>query len=101
MTGVRLADGTVVERAGGFVRPVWTPALGFADGLDLDRDADGYLADRRPGPHVACPASTPRARSTPPGPQQLIVAAGSGAVVAAAVNRDLIGLSRRTARAVL
>ncbi|MFF9562886.1 NAD(P)/FAD-dependent oxidoreductase [Leifsonia sp. NPDC014704] len=92
MTGVRLADGTVVERAGGFLRPVWSPSLSFVDALDLDRDADGYLLTDADG-RTSVPGVYAAGETTAPGPQQLIVAAGSGAVVAAAVNRDLIGLS--------
>ncbi|WP_285117343.1 NAD(P)/FAD-dependent oxidoreductase [Leifsonia sp. fls2-241-R2A-40a] len=92
MTGVRLEDGTVVERAGGFVRPVWSPALSFAETLDLDRDAEGYLLTDASG-RTSLPGVYAAGETTAPGPQQLIVAAGSGAVVAAAVNRDLIGLS--------
>ena len=92
LTGVRLADGTVVPRAGGFVRPVWAPALSFADGLDLDRDTDGYLVTDAHG-RTSLPGVYAAGETTAPGPQQLIVAAGSGAVVAAAVNRDLIGIA--------
>ncbi|WP_348787406.1 NAD(P)/FAD-dependent oxidoreductase [Leifsonia sp. NPDC080035] len=92
MTGVRLADGTVVPRAGGFVRPVWSPALGFADALDLDRDSDGYLLTDAQG-RTSTPGVYAAGETRAPGPQQLVVAAGSGAVVAAAVNRDLIGIA--------
>jgi thioredoxin reductase len=92
MTGIRLADGTIIERAGGFVRPVWTPAVSFADGLDLDTDSDGYLVTDAQG-RTSVPGVYAAGETTAPGPQQLIVAAGSGAVVAAAVNRDLIGIA--------
>lgn len=92
MTGIRLADGTVVERAGGFVRPVWSPSLSFAGALDLDRDSDGYLVTDAHG-RTSLPGVYAAGETTSPGPQQLIVAAGSGAVVAAAVNRDLIGIA--------
>jgi thioredoxin reductase len=92
MTGVLLDDGTLVERAGGFIRPVWSPALAFADALDLDRDDEGYLVTDAHG-RTSLPGVYAAGETTAPGPQQLIVAAGSGAVVAAAVNRDLIGLA--------
>ncbi|MEV8215047.1 NAD(P)/FAD-dependent oxidoreductase [Leifsonia sp. NPDC077715] len=92
LTGVRLTDGTVIERARGFLRPVWSPQLSFADALDLDRDSDGYLVTDAQG-RTSVPGVYAAGETTAPGPQQLIVAAGSGAVVAAAVNRDLIGLS--------
>lgn len=92
MTGVRLEDGTIIDRAGGFIRPVWSPALSFADALDLDRDDEGYLVTDAHG-RTSLPGVYAAGETTAPGPQQLIVAAGSGAVVASAVNRDLIGLS--------
>jgi thioredoxin reductase len=92
MTGIRLTDGTVIDRAGGFLRPVWTPSLSFASSLDLEADADGYLVTDRHG-RTSLPGVYAAGETTAPGPQQLVVAAGSGAVVAAAVNRDLIGLT--------
>jgi thioredoxin reductase len=92
MTGVRLVDGTELPRVGGFVRPVWSPALGFAADLDLDTDDDGFLLTDSQG-RTSLPGVYAAGESTPPGPQQLIVAAGAGAVVAAAVNRDLIGVA--------
>jgi thioredoxin reductase len=90
MRGVVLEDGTVVPRAGGFVRPEWSAALDyvFATGADLDDDGllivDGHGRTSVPGLYAA-------GESTAPGPQQLIVAAGDGARVAAVINRDLIG----------
>jgi thioredoxin reductase len=92
MTGIRLEDGTVIDRAGGFLRPVWSPALAFADALDLDRDDEGYLVTDRHG-RTSLPGVYAAGETTAPGPQQLIVAAGTGATVAAALNRDLIGLA--------
>jgi thioredoxin reductase len=100
MTGIRLHDGTVVERVGGFVRPIWSPALDYADGLGIERDADGLIVVDGRG-RTSVPGVYAAGDSTPPGPQQLIVAAGAGAVVAATVNRDLIGQSVGEAASVL
>jgi len=100
MTGIRLNDGTVVERVGGFVRPLWAPALDYADGLGLERDAEGLIVVDAQG-RTSVPGVYAAGDSTPPGPQQLIVAAGAGAVVAATVNRDLIGQSIGEAASVL
>lgn len=92
MTGIRLANGTEIARSGGFVRPVWSPSLDFAASLGLDADSDGFLLTDSVG-RTSVPGIYAAGESTPPGPQQLIVAAGAGAVVASAVNRDLIGIS--------
>ncbi|OIH97122.1 MULTISPECIES: NAD(P)/FAD-dependent oxidoreductase [unclassified Curtobacterium] len=104
MTGVRLADGHVEPRSGGFVRPTWHADLDWlqvADGPDdrddtpggrplLRRDADGLLVVDRVG-RTSVPGLYAVGDVTPPGPEQLIVAAGHGAATAAAVHRDLVG----------
>lgn len=100
MTGIRLKDGTVVERVGGFVRPLWVLSLDYAEGLGLERDAEGLIVVHGGG-RTSVPGVYAAGDSTPPGPQQLIVAAGAGAVVAATVNRDLIGQSVAEAASVL
>lgn len=89
MTGVALVDGTVIPRAGGFVRPVWTPSLAYAEGLGLDADSDGLLIVDGCG-RTSVEGVYAVGDTTFPGPRQLIVAAGAGATVATAVNRDLI-----------
>ncbi len=90
MTGVRFADGSFDERSGGFVRPAWRAAITAIDGVTLDLDADGLVrVDPRGRTNV--PGVYAAGDATPPGPEQLIVAAGEGAQVAATVNRDLIG----------
>lgn len=89
MTGVALEDGTVIPRAGGFVRPVWTPSLAYAADLSLDADADGLLKVDACG-RTSVEGVYAVGDTTVPGPRQLIVAAGAGATVATAVNRDLI-----------
>ncbi|QZQ54260.1 NAD(P)/FAD-dependent oxidoreductase [Curtobacterium sp. TC1] len=106
MTGVRLVDGHVEPRTGGFVRPTWHADLdwlhvtaGTGTGPDtdtpgaptaLERDAQGLLVVDRVG-RTTVPGLYAVGDVTPPGPEQLIVAAGHGAATAAAVHRDLVG----------
>lgn len=89
MTGVRLVDGHVEPRTGGFVRPRWHADLDWVD-ADLRRDAEGLVVVDRSG-RTSVPGLYAVGDVTPPGPEQLIVAAGHGAVTAAAVHRDLVG----------
>ncbi|OII12406.1 NAD(P)/FAD-dependent oxidoreductase [Curtobacterium sp. MCBA15_008] len=89
MTGVRLADGHVEPRTGGFVRPRWSADLDWVD-ADLSRDAGGLVVVDRSG-RTGVAGLYAVGDVTPPGPEQLIVAAGHGAVTAAAVHRDLVG----------
>jgi thioredoxin reductase len=89
MTGVRLTDGTVVPRTGGFVRPEWHVDLDWVD-AELARDDEGLVLVDRAG-RTAIPGLYAVGDTTPPGPEQLIVAAGAGAVTAAAVHGDLVG----------
>jgi thioredoxin reductase len=93
MTGVRLGDGSVVERTGAFVRPNWHADLGFLDAevaATVRRDEHGLLVVDRVG-RTATTGLYAVGDVTPPGPEQLIVAAGHGAMTAAAVHRDLVG----------
>ncbi|NQX12910.1 NAD(P)/FAD-dependent oxidoreductase [Microbacteriaceae bacterium VKM Ac-2855] len=89
MTGVRLADGEIVERSGGFVRPRWTASLDFLAALSPACDGHGLLLVDAEG-RTSRTGLYAAGDTTPPGAQQLIVAAGDGAKVAAAVNRDLV-----------
>jgi thioredoxin reductase len=75
MRGVVLEDGTIVPRAGGFVRPEWSAALDYVSSTGADLDDDGLLVVDGHG------------RTSVPG----LYAAGDGARVAAVMNRDLIG----------
>ncbi|MEJ3404142.1 NAD(P)/FAD-dependent oxidoreductase [Rathayibacter sp. YIM 133350] len=90
MTGVLLEDGSVLERDAGFVRPTWQPMLEFASELGLAVDAEGLLVVDAHG-RTSVPGVYAAGDITPPGPEQLIVAAGEGARVAATLNRDLVG----------
>ncbi|MBF4581048.1 NAD(P)/FAD-dependent oxidoreductase [Curtobacterium sp. VKM Ac-2865] len=89
MTGVRLADGHVEPRTGGFVRPTWHVDLDWVDAT-LERDPEGLVVVDRAG-RTSVPGLYAVGDVTPPGPEQLIVAAGHGATTAAAVHRDLVG----------
>ncbi len=89
MTGVRLVDGHVEPRTGGFVRPTWHVDTDWLQ-ADVERDADGLLVVDGAG-RTAVPGIYAVGDVTPPGPEQLIVAAGHGARTASAVHRDLVG----------
>lgn len=88
---VVLDGGDRVEVDGGFVRPDWEPALDFLTGIDVDRDADGHLVTDRSGRTSA--AGLYSAGDAASGAQQLIVAAGQGARVAAVLVHDLVGVT--------
>ena len=89
LTGVVLADGETVAREAAFVRPDYETALDYAAGLQLTLDAEGLIVVDAAGRTSAAGAYA-IGDATPPGPQQLIVAAGDGAEVAAVINRDLL-----------
>ena len=96
VSAVRLADGRSVAVEGGFVRPHWDAALGYLSTLELATDGWGLLTTDADG-RTSIAGVYAAGDSTAPGPQQLIVAAGSGARAAAAINRDLIGIPRPAA----
>ena len=91
LTGIRLQDGLVIPASGGFVRPQWHPVLDAVDALALETDASGLLVTDRDG-RTSLPGVYAAGDVAVPGPQQLIVAAGAGARVAAVLNQDLLGL---------
>ena len=89
MTGIALSDGRVIARSAGFLRPTWSANIGYAEGLGLERDAWGLLDVDELG-RTNVPGVWAAGDITPPGPQQLVVAAGEGARVANAVVRSLV-----------
>lgn len=89
MTGIRLADGEVIPRVGGFVRPRWHAPVEFLGGLDIERDDWGLVAVDERG-ETSIRGIYAVGDIVPPGPQQLIIAAGNGARVAAKLNMDMI-----------
>ncbi|TAM66903.1 MAG: NAD(P)/FAD-dependent oxidoreductase [Microbacteriaceae bacterium] len=91
LTGIRLHDDSVIPAAGGFVRPQWHPVLDAVTALALETDAAGLLVTDRDG-RTSMPGVYAAGDAAVPGPQQLIVAAGAGARVAAVLNHDLLGV---------
>ena len=89
MTGVRLTDGEVVPRVGGFVRPRWHAAIDYFGDLDIARDDWGLVRVDERG-ETSIRGVYAAGDTVPPGPQQLIIAAGNGASVAAKLNMDMI-----------
>ncbi|MCW2287533.1 thioredoxin reductase [Leucobacter luti] len=89
MTGVRLADGEVIQRVGGFVRPRWHAPVEFMGELPVERDDWGLVVTDDRG-ETAVRGVYAVGDIVPPGPQQLIIAAGNGARVAAKLNMDMI-----------
>lgn len=91
LTGIRFTDGDVLERDGIFVRPHWTPSVNFMDSLHVVRSVDGLLTvdnEGRTSEHGLWAIGD----ITPPGPEQLMIAAGAGQRLASVINRTLLGL---------
>lgn len=92
LEAVRLADGTEVVLDGGFVRPEWQTELSFLDGIAPALDGEGNLVTDRSG-RTDVPGLYAAGDAAIPGPQQLIVAAGAGARVAAVMVHDAVGVA--------
>ncbi|PKI91521.1 pyridine nucleotide-disulfide oxidoreductase [Actinomycetales bacterium SN12] len=89
---VRTVDGDEHAIDGGFVRPEWEAGLSFLDGILPERDAYGHLVTDRSG-RTSIRGLYAAGDVAAPGPQQLIVAAGAGARVAAVITHDAIGVA--------
>lgn len=89
---IRLADDTTVAIDGGFVRPEWHSTLSFLEGIQPATDDAGHLRIDRSG-RTDVPGLYAAGDAAAPGPQQLIVAAGAGARVAAVMVHDSIGVA--------
>ena len=89
MTGVRMSDGEIIPRVGGFVRPRWHAPVEFLGDLEIERDDWGLVVVNGHG-ETSIRGIYAAGDIVPPGPQQLIIAAGNGARVAARLNMDMI-----------
>lgn len=89
MTGVRLADGEVVPRVGGFVRPRWHAPVEFLGENAIERNDWGLVVVDDRG-ETSVRGIYAVGDIVPPGPQQIVIAAGDGARVAAKLNMDMI-----------
>lgn len=92
VAAVILADGTRVPIEGGFIRPRWEAAHDFLGDLTPATDSDGHLVVDRSG-RTSVDGIYAAGDVAAPGAQQLIVAAGAGARVAAVLTHDLLGLA--------
>lgn len=93
MTGLAMSDGRTLAFSKGFMRPTWRARLEFLTELGAVRDEEGLLiVDPRGRSSVA--GLYAAGDITPPGPQQIAVAAGAGVVVSATITHDL-ALERR------
>lgn len=92
ITGIRLADGGEHTVDGGFVQPQWDADLGYLRGLAPDADEAGHLVVDRSG-RTSRLGVYAAGDIASPGPQQLMVAAGAGARVAAVIVHDAVGIT--------
>lgn len=92
LEAIRLDGGQVIRVGGGFVRPAWETDLSFLDGFTAAVDGHGHLVTDRSG-RTDVPGLYAAGDAAAPGPQQLIVAAGAGARVAAVIVHDAVGVA--------
>lgn len=92
ITGIRLADGGEHAIDGGFVQPQWDAELGYLREVKPDADDAGHLIVDRSG-RTSRPGLYAAGDIAAPGPQQLVVAAGAGARVAAVIVHDALGVT--------
>lgn len=88
LRSVRLEDGTLIDRVGGFVTPRWSHATPFAKELGIRLNAHGgILTDGYGRTNVWNVYSAGDASLIVP--SQLIIAAGEGSAAAIGINGDL------------
>lgn len=88
LRSVRLEDGTLIDRVGGFTTPLWSHSTSFADELGCEQNSYGGIKTDEYGRtniwnvYAAGDASLIV-------PSQLVIAAGEGSAAAIGVNGDL------------
>ncbi|MDN7243114.1 NAD(P)/FAD-dependent oxidoreductase [Planococcus sp. N028] len=88
LRSVRLEDGTLIDRIGGFITPAWSHSTPFADELGCEQNSYGGIKTDEYGRtniwnvYAAGDASLIV-------PSQLVIAAGEGSAAAIGVNGDL------------
>lgn len=89
LRSVRLEDGTLIDRVGGFVTPLWSHATPFAKELGCEQsEHGGILTDDYGRTNVWNVYAAGDASLIVP--SQLVIAAGEGSAAAIGVNGDLI-----------
>lgn len=89
LRSVRLEDGTLIDRAGGFVTPLWSHATPFAKELGCrQNEHGGILTDDYGRTNVWNVYAAGDASLIVP--SQLVIAAGEGSAAAIGVNGDLV-----------
>ena len=89
LRSVRLEDGTLIDRTGGFVTPLWSHATPFAKELGCKQNEHGgILTDDYGRTNVWNVYAAGDASLIVP--SQLVIAAGEGSAAAIGVNGDLI-----------
>jgi thioredoxin reductase len=91
VSAIRFMHGGVRPITGGFIRPRWHHTVDFLSGIEVDVSADGLLVTDRDG-RTSVRGLYAAGDAAAPGPQQLIVAAGQGARVAAVITHDGLGV---------
>lgn len=89
LRSVRLEDGTLIDRVGGFVTPLWSHATPFAKELGCKQsEHGGILTDSYGRTNVWNVYAAGDASLIVP--SQLVIAAGEGSAAAIGVNGDLV-----------
>ncbi|UCR89134.1 NAD(P)/FAD-dependent oxidoreductase [Mycetocola spongiae] len=88
-TGVRFVDGEFLGCDAGFIRPEWVANSAFLDTLEVRKQADGLIRVDAQG-RTNVRGLYAAGDITPPGPQQLIIAAGAAARAAQAIIQDIL-----------